>query len=111
MRPSTIITAMRRRVGIVFFSCELSAPEIVLAVGKTSALHRTWTQYLRRPDELKSDSRSDVTSNDGSVKVNDTQDGAQAATMVFEARCAGSCLLRDCRSCDDRRILRRYPAK
>ena len=62
-------------------------------------------------DELESDNRSDLTSNvtrnDVSVKVNDTLDDAQAATMVVKAdeMCAGSCLFRDCRSRDDRPTL------
>jgi hypothetical protein len=33
--------------------------------------------------EAENDGRSDVTSHDASVKVNDTLDGAQAATMVL----------------------------
>ena len=33
--------------------------------------------------EAGNDGRSDVTSNDASVKVNDTPDAAQAATMAF----------------------------
>jgi hypothetical protein len=48
MQPSTIITPMRRRIATVFFSYELSAGEIVLAVGKTSALHSRWTPYVDR---------------------------------------------------------------
>ena len=47
MQPSTIITPMRRRIATVFFSYELSAGEILPAVGKTSAFiargHRTST--------------------------------------------------------------------
>jgi hypothetical protein len=86
MQPSTIITPMRRRIAIVFFSYELSACGILLAVGKTSALHSTRTPYVDRYESwkaLESDSRSDVTSNDASVKVSDALDGAQAATTVL----------------------------
>jgi hypothetical protein len=86
MQPSTIITPMRRRIATVFFSYELSAGEIVLAVGKTSALHSRWTPYVDRYKSWKameSDSRSDVTSNDASVKVNDALDGAESATTVL----------------------------
>ena len=74
--------------------------------------HRT----LVDQDELENDSRTDITSNvtrnDVSVKVSDTLDGAQAATMVVEAEaeaeatCAGGCLLRDCRGCDGGSTLR-----
>ena len=86
MQPSTIITQMRRRIAIVFFSYELSAGEILLAIGKTSALHSTWTPYFRRPVRELGDSRSDVTSNDASVKVNDALDGAQAATTALAGK-------------------------
>ena len=87
-------------------SNKLSAGEIVLAVGKTSAYIAGGLPTLVDPYEWEGNSRSDVTSHDASVKVNDTLDGAQAATMVLEARRAGSCLLRGCRSCDGRRTLR-----
>ena len=105
MQPSTIITATRRRIGISLFSYwqqlergarsswRLARQVLYIARG-----HRTFVDQY----ELESDSRSDVTSNDASVKVNDTIDGAQTATMVFdaEAECIGSCVSRDCRSCD-----------
>ena len=62
--------------------------------------------------ELERDRRSDVTSNvtgnDASVKVYDTLDDAQSATVAVEAEAmyAGSSPFRDCRSRDDRRTLR-----
>src|ERR1700678_1590866 len=69
--------------------------------------HDTFVDQYESERGRCSDVTSNVTSNDVSVKVNDTQDGAQSATMVLAAKCAGSCLLRDCRSCDGRRTFRR----
>jgi hypothetical protein len=100
--------------GALFAGSDLSAGEILPAIGKISALRsKKRLRTLVHQYKLESDSHSDVTGNDASVKVNDTLDGDQAATMVVkaEAMCAGSCLLRDCRSDDGRRTLRRHSAK
>ena len=107
MQPSTIVTAVMRRVGISFFSYQQQLePESEHPDGWP---HKCFTYPLDSfvdQYELERDSRSDVTSNDASVKVNDTLDGAQAATVALAARHAGSCLLRNCRSGDGRRTLR-----
>ena len=53
-------------------SSNLNAGEIVLAVGKTSAYIAGGLPTFVDQYELQRDSRSDVTSHDASVKVNDT---------------------------------------
>jgi len=107
MQPSKIAATTKWLIGISLFPYQqqLERGRDRPRVGKTSALRSRWTPYFRRPVWLESDSRSDVTSDDASVNVNDTLDGAQTATMVLEARHVDSCLLRDYRSCDGRRTL------
>src|ERR1700685_83370 len=112
MQPSKMMSAMRRRIGTSLFSyhSNLNVREIVPGGWQGKCFRSHWRSYFVDQFELESDNRSDVTSNvtsnDVSVKVNDTLDGAQAATMVLEAGCAGSCLLRGRRRRDGRRTLR-----
>ena len=90
---------------------ERSSWRLARQVLSTAHRHRTIVDRYERESDSRSAVTSNVTSNDVSVKVNDTRYGAQAATMVLQTRCAGSCLLRGCRSCDGRRTLRRHLAK
>jgi hypothetical protein len=73
MRPSTVINAMRQRIGISLSpaSGNLSAGEIVVAVGKASACtapgHRILSTSMSWRDS-HSNVTSNVTDNDVSVK-------------------------------------------
>src|ERR1700733_4425190 len=119
MQSSKIISATRWRIGISLFSWQQqlararSSWRLARQVLSIARGHRTFIDKYELESDSRSDVTSNVTSNDASVNVNDTLNGAQAATMVLEAeaRCAGSCLLRDDRSCDGRRTLRQHPPR